>query len=235
MRHRHLGSRLPGRPARGPSSWSGCSGRPRATGGPPPVVGHAPGPTDERASNDGSGDRLRSPRDRLGPQRVAGTSCSWPRPWVPVSMSLVFPSWPGAAHRRPRTTWASRPTGSAGASRSPSPSWVIGGRGGSSFPTVPHAARSRPAAGAAGWSSAHPTLARASGRRWSDRGRDGRDRAVNAVSERLLWRGVLVATFPGTVVRGALSPLAGFALWHLASQIIFLSALTRWRFVRGAG
>ena len=38
---------------------------------------------------------------------------------------------------------------------------------------------------------------------------------LNAVGEELLWRGVFVETFPGEVVRGALWPLAGFALWHL--------------------
>jgi hypothetical protein len=57
---------------------------------------------------------------------------------------------------------------------------------------------------------------------------------LNAVGEELLWRGVFVETFPGDVVRGALWPLAGFALWHLAPQLILPSQLGRWRFGLGA-
>jgi predicted cobalt transporter CbtA len=57
---------------------------------------------------------------------------------------------------------------------------------------------------------------------------------LNALGEELLWRGVFVETFPRDLVRGALWPLAGFAVWHLAPQSILPSALGRCRFVLGA-
>lgn len=57
---------------------------------------------------------------------------------------------------------------------------------------------------------------------------------VNAVGEELLWRGVFVEHFDEDVVLGALWPLAGFSLWHLAPQQVLPSALGRWRFVLGA-
>jgi hypothetical protein len=70
---------------------------------------------------------------------------------------------------------------------------------------------------------------------------DGRTAAVmvstgvlNAAGEELLWRGVFVETFPTDVLRGALWPLAGFALWHLAPQLILPSSMGRSRFVLGA-
>jgi hypothetical protein len=57
---------------------------------------------------------------------------------------------------------------------------------------------------------------------------------VNAVGEELLWRGVFLTLFPGDVVRGALWPLAGFSLWHLAPQVVLPATLGRGRFVLGA-
>lgn len=57
---------------------------------------------------------------------------------------------------------------------------------------------------------------------------------VNAVGEELLWRGVFLDTFPDDPVRGAVWPLLGFSLWHLAPQIILPSRYGRWRFVGGA-
>lgn len=58
--------------------------------------------------------------------------------------------------------------------------------------------------------------------------------AVNAVGEELLWRGVFLEEFPDDPVRGCLWPLAGFAVWHLAPQIVLPSRLGRVRFVLGA-
>ena len=58
--------------------------------------------------------------------------------------------------------------------------------------------------------------------------------AVNAVGEELLWRGVFLAQFPGDVARGALWPLAGFTVWHLAPQLILPSARGRGGFLLGA-
>ncbi|MGY1781954.1 CPBP family intramembrane glutamic endopeptidase [Geodermatophilus sp. SYSU D01036] len=57
---------------------------------------------------------------------------------------------------------------------------------------------------------------------------------VNAVGEELLWRGVFLAQFPGDVARGALWPLAGFTVWHLAPQLILPSSRGRARFLLGA-
>lgn len=54
------------------------------------------------------------------------------------------------------------------------------------------------------------------------------------MAEELLWRGVYLEQFPGEVIRGALWPLAGFATWHLAPQIVLPSRLGRLRFVLGA-
>ena len=58
--------------------------------------------------------------------------------------------------------------------------------------------------------------------------------AVNAVGEELLWRGVFLEEFPGDLVRSCLWPLGGFALWHLAPQIVLPSRLGRVRFALGA-
>lgn len=58
--------------------------------------------------------------------------------------------------------------------------------------------------------------------------------AVNAVGEELLWRGVFIELFPDDVARGAVWPLIGFTLWHLAPQVILASRLGRWRFLLGA-
>lgn len=58
--------------------------------------------------------------------------------------------------------------------------------------------------------------------------------AVNATAEELLWRGMFLEVFPDDVVLGALWPLAGFGLWHLAPQIVLPSRHGRWAFVAGA-
>ena len=58
--------------------------------------------------------------------------------------------------------------------------------------------------------------------------------AVNAIGEELLWRGVFLEEFPGNVWKGAIWPLAGFALWHLAPQTVLPSRIGRGRFVAGA-
>lgn len=57
---------------------------------------------------------------------------------------------------------------------------------------------------------------------------------LNAVAEELLWRGIFVHQFPDDIARGALWPLAGFSVWHLAPQTVLPSRLGRWRFVLGA-
>jgi membrane protease YdiL (CAAX protease family) len=57
---------------------------------------------------------------------------------------------------------------------------------------------------------------------------------VNGIGEELLWREVFLEEFPEDVLRGALWPLVGFALWHLAPQVILPSRRGRWRFVAGA-
>ena len=51
--------------------------------------------------------------------------------------------------------------------------------------------------------------------------------AVNAVGEELLWRATFLARFPDDEVRGAVWPLVGFILWHLAPQIVRPSARGR--------
>jgi membrane protease YdiL (CAAX protease family) len=58
--------------------------------------------------------------------------------------------------------------------------------------------------------------------------------AVNAVGEELLWRGVFLSQFPDDVVRGALWPLAGFTVWHLAPQLVLPSSRGRLPFLLGA-
>ena len=58
--------------------------------------------------------------------------------------------------------------------------------------------------------------------------------AVNALAEELLWRGVFLHQFPDDLIRGAVWPLAGFSIWHLAPQIVLPSRMGRWRFVLGA-
>jgi membrane protease YdiL (CAAX protease family) len=58
--------------------------------------------------------------------------------------------------------------------------------------------------------------------------------AVNAAGEELLWRGVYLEEFPDDVWKGAIWPLAGFALWHLAPQTVLPSQIGRGRFVAGA-
>ncbi|MGA7271253.1 MAG: CPBP family intramembrane glutamic endopeptidase [Acidimicrobiia bacterium] len=58
--------------------------------------------------------------------------------------------------------------------------------------------------------------------------------AVNAPLEELLWRGAFLDMFPDSVVKGAIWPLAGFSLWHLAPQIILPSRLGKLRFLAGA-
>src|SRR4051794_30772354 len=58
--------------------------------------------------------------------------------------------------------------------------------------------------------------------------------AVDAVGEELLWRGTFLDQFPGDVVRGALWPLAGFTVWHLAPQLVYPSPRGRAGFLLGA-
>lgn len=55
--------------------------------------------------------------------------------------------------------------------------------------------------------------------------------ALNAVGEELLWRGVFLEEFPDDTLRGGVWPLVGFALWHLAPQVVLPSRHGRWRFV----
>lgn len=57
---------------------------------------------------------------------------------------------------------------------------------------------------------------------------------VNAVGEEVLWRGVFLEELPDDALRGAVWPLMGFALWHLAPQLILSSRLGRMRFVLGS-
>ncbi|MGY1701877.1 CPBP family intramembrane glutamic endopeptidase [Geodermatophilus sp. SYSU D00766] len=57
---------------------------------------------------------------------------------------------------------------------------------------------------------------------------------VNAVGEELLWRGTFLDQFRGDVVRGALWPLAGFTVWHLAPQLVLPSSRGRAGFLLGA-
>jgi membrane protease YdiL (CAAX protease family) len=57
---------------------------------------------------------------------------------------------------------------------------------------------------------------------------------VNAVGEELLWRGVFLDRFTDDVVRGALWPLAGFTVWHLAPQLILPSPRGLVGFLLGA-
>jgi len=58
--------------------------------------------------------------------------------------------------------------------------------------------------------------------------------AINAVGEELLWRGTFLDQFGDDVVRGALWPLAGFTLWHLAPQLVYPSPRGRAAFLLGA-
>jgi predicted cobalt transporter CbtA len=57
---------------------------------------------------------------------------------------------------------------------------------------------------------------------------------VHAVGEEVLWHGLFIECFPDDAVRGAVWPLAGFTLWHLAPQIIFPARIGRARFLLGA-
>ena len=58
--------------------------------------------------------------------------------------------------------------------------------------------------------------------------------AVNAPLEEMLWRGVFLEIFPDNVVLGAVWPLVGFSIWHLAPQLILPSRLGKARFTAGA-
>jgi membrane protease YdiL (CAAX protease family) len=57
---------------------------------------------------------------------------------------------------------------------------------------------------------------------------------VNAPAEELLWRGMFMELFPDDPIRGAAWPLAGFAVWHLAPQLVLPSRHGRIGFVLGA-
>ncbi|SMO81101.1 hypothetical protein SAMN06273567_104393 [Geodermatophilus aquaeductus] len=58
--------------------------------------------------------------------------------------------------------------------------------------------------------------------------------AVNAVGEELLWRGTFLDQFRGDLLRGALWPLTGFTVWHLAPQLVLPSSRGRAGFLLGA-
>ena len=45
--------------------------------------------------------------------------------------------------------------------------------------------------------------------------------ALNGICEEILWRGVYVRLFPGSWFWGLLFPALGFALWHIAPQLIY--------------
>jgi len=45
--------------------------------------------------------------------------------------------------------------------------------------------------------------------------------AVNGICEEILWRGVYVRIFPSNWFWGLLFPSLGFALWHIAPQLIY--------------
>ena len=57
---------------------------------------------------------------------------------------------------------------------------------------------------------------------------------LNAGGEELLWRGMFLAAFPRNPVVGAVWPLVGFTVWHLAPQVILPSRMGRGRFLLGA-
>jgi hypothetical protein len=58
--------------------------------------------------------------------------------------------------------------------------------------------------------------------------------AVKAVGEELLWRGTFLDRFRGDLLRGALWPLAGFTVSHLAPQLVLPSSRGRAGFQLGA-
>jgi Type II CAAX prenyl endopeptidase Rce1-like len=59
--------------------------------------------------------------------------------------------------------------------------------------------------------------------------------AVNAVGEELLWRGMFLEELGDNVLQGAVWPLSGFVMWHLAPQIVLPSRHGRTRFLLAAG
>jgi Type II CAAX prenyl endopeptidase Rce1-like len=117
------------------------------------------------------------------------------------------------------------------------PLWVLGRRGvvralraGSRPAPVDVALLAFPVAGAAGaalWPHRHQVTSRVAAVMLGTA-------AVNAVGEELLWRGPYLDQFPDDVVRGALWPLAGFTVWHLAPQLIYPSPRGRAWFLLGA-
>jgi hypothetical protein len=58
---------------------------------------------------------------------------------------------------------------------------------------------------------------------------------VNATGEEVLWRGLYLEAFPDDPWLGAIYPLLGFTLWHLAPQTILPSRRGRLGFLLGAG
>jgi hypothetical protein len=78
------------------------------------------------------------------------------------------------------------------------------------------------------------TVAQPDSRGYPDRRSDGLHGPGERAGEELLWREMFVEEFPDDVLRGALWPLVGFALWHLAPQIILPSRRGRWPFLAGA-
>ncbi|UNC92080.1 CPBP family glutamic-type intramembrane protease [Candidatus Contubernalis alkaliaceticus] len=41
---------------------------------------------------------------------------------------------------------------------------------------------------------------------------------INATADEILWRGVYIREFSGSLFMGYLYPTFGFAIWHLAPQ-----------------
>ena len=54
---------------------------------------------------------------------------------------------------------------------------------------------------------------------------------INGVCEEILWRGVYVRLFPKNIWLAVIYPMVGFALWHLAPQLVFPAENGEWTFV----
>lgn len=51
---------------------------------------------------------------------------------------------------------------------------------------------------------------------------------INGTLEELLWRGLYIHFFPGRAFLGFIFPTAGFALWHLAPQVVHPAIFGLW-------
>jgi membrane protease YdiL (CAAX protease family) len=154
---------------------------------------------------------------------------------VPVTMAAVFT----VLRRRfpPRTAYAAGFVVYWAGWCAAFPLWVLGRRGvvralraGSRPAPVDVALLAFPVAGAVGaalWPHRHQVDRRVAAVMVGTA-------VVNAVGEELLWRGTFLDQFPGDVVRGALWPLAGFTVWHLAPQLVYPSPRGRAGFLLGA-